>query len=148
MCRNDITCSEFIAESLAFLVEQNRRTARQVKIGIIVGKSRANCLKPALFQRPKAQETNCTACLILRIQPRDAAERNLIADAWLDMALLKDSLGQTQATYAAIISAFQTSESVVMKRMASNERLKALIAKLQELNSRRRQAAPASSLLP
>ena len=101
-----------------------------------------------LFEGGLTAETETVLNEILRIQPRDAAERNLIADAWLDMALLKDSLGQTQATYAAIISAFQTSESVVMKRMASSERLKALIAKLQELNSRRRQAAPASSLLP
>ena len=48
----------------SFLVEQERSAARQVEIGVVVGKPRADSLKPALFQRPQAQESDTALLLV------------------------------------------------------------------------------------
>ena len=65
------------------------------------------------------------ACLneYLRVQPKDA-------DAWLQLAIVKDALGQTHEAQNGIYQAYQADKNIFNQRLQANEQLQKIAAPL------------------
>jgi regulator of sirC expression with transglutaminase-like and TPR domain len=79
---------------------------------------------------------------LLQIQPHDA-------DALLDRAIARDSLGQTQAAMGDLVTASQINRDIFARRLSSSEKLQLLTEKLRRImpSSQPRRTQP-SSILP